>query len=83
MYYLDYCVDVVDRLLMLFWRGKRYTVDVLYRHGVSPFSCGCYRFNLIVVGSVKEDIEFPPYLLVGGLTLSLPDVFIECLRLCQ
>ena len=83
MHYLDDYVDVVDRLMMLFWRVRRYTINVLYRCGVSPFPCGCYRFPLLAVGLVKEDLECCPCLLAGGLTLPLPDVFVEYLRMSQ
>ena len=38
---LNYAFNVFDCLLMLFWREKPYTINVLYRHGVSPFYCGC------------------------------------------
>ena len=66
-----------DCLVMLLWRGRRYTIDVLYRRGVSPFTCGCYHFNFLAVGLVKEDLEFCPCLLVSGMMAPLPDVFVE------
>ena len=73
---LDYCVDVVNRLVTIFWKGRRYTVDVFYLCDVSPFTCSCYRFPLLVVVVVKEDIELSPCLLFGVLTFPIPDVFI-------
>ena len=81
--FLGKCVDVVNRLVMIFWRGRRYTIYVLYRCGVSPLSCGRYRFNFLAEGSVKGDIEFSPCLLVGGLKFPLPDVVIEDCHMFQ
>ena len=81
---LDYCDDVVNRHVVLFYRGGgQYTVDFLFRCGVSPFPCSCYPFPLLALGLVKEDLEFFPCILVGGLTPSLPDVFVEFRRLFQ
>ena len=80
---LYYSVNVVDRLVMLFWRGMRYTINVLYCRSLSPFSHGVYRFTLIVMGFVKEDIEVYPCLLVDGLTSPLYDVLVEHLRMCH
>ena len=40
----------------------------LYLRGISPFPCNCYRFTLLALLSVKEDLEFLPFLLVCGLT---------------
>ena len=80
---LEYRVDVVDRLVMLFWRGGRYTIYVFYCGSVSPFPYGCYLFHFLAVGLVKEDIGFCLCLLVGGLVLPLPDVFVEYIHLCQ
>ena len=62
---------------MLFWRSSQYTINVLYRRSLSPFSCGCYRFPMIGMVSVKENIEVCPCLLVAGLTSQLSDVFAE------
>ena len=83
LHYLYYCVDVVNRLVMILWGGRRYAVDVFYCRGVSPFPCSFYRFTFLVVGLVKEDIEFFSFLLVSGLMSLLIDIFVEYLCICH
>ena len=80
---LDYNINVANRLVMLFWRGRRYTIIIVYHHGVSPFSLIFYRFPLLVMGLVKENLEVCPCLLVGGLKPPLSDVFAEHFHMCQ
>ena len=80
---LDYIANVVNRLVILFWRVRRYTKNILYHCGVSPFSFGCYSFPILVMGSVKETPEVRPCLMVSGLTSPLSDFLIKHCRLCQ
>ena len=37
------CLYVFDQLVVLFWRGRWCTIDVLHYCGVPAFSWGCYR----------------------------------------
>ena len=49
---LYYSVQVINHLVMLFWRGWRYTIDVLYRRCLSPLSCGGDRSLLFLKSSM-------------------------------
>ena len=82
LHFLDYFVYVADCLMMLYWRGKRYTIDMLYLCAVTPFTCGWYRLPFIALVLVKEDLEFLLCLLVGALTLTIHDVFVKYPHLC-
>ena len=68
---------------MLFWRGGRYTINVLYRCGVSYFSCGGYRSPLISMGSVGKFLVVCQCIMIGGLEYPLSYVLVEHGRLCQ
>ena len=59
LHYLHNNLDVLYRLMMLFWRGRYCTIDVLHRSGVPPCSCGCYRSFLLSVRSVKKNCILP------------------------
>ena len=54
MHYLDNIVQVCYRLVMLFWWGWQYTIDVLYCHCVPPFICGVDRSHLFTMGLVEN-----------------------------
>ena len=63
--------------MMIFWRGWRYTVDVMYRRGISPFSCGFYRSPLIKMGLVEERLVVGLCLEVGGLAYPLYYILVK------
>ena len=74
LHYLDNRIQVLYRLVMLFWRGWRYTIDVLYRLCVSPLACGGGdRSPLFTIISAEKYIE-------SG---SLSDILFKDGRLCQ
>ena len=74
---LHYGFYILSRLMMLFWCGRVCTIYVLHRCGVPIFSCGCYRFSMLLVCLVEEQLVFWPHLLFGGLTSPLSDVIVE------
>ena len=79
---LRYCFYVFDHLMVLFWRGLWCTLNFLHCRSVPPFSCGCYRYFMLLVCSVEKQFVFCPRLEVGGLSSPLSDFIIEnsCLR---
>ena len=65
------CLDVFYCLMVLLWRGRWCTIDILHRRSVPPFSCSCYHYFLLSVLSVKKQLVFCPRLEVGGLSSPL------------
>ena len=51
---LDDSILIFYNLVMILWRGWRYTVYVLYCCCVSPFDCSSDHYHLFTVGSVKN-----------------------------
>ena len=74
---------VFFRLMVLFWRGRWCTVDVLHCWGVPPFSWSCYRYFMLSVSSVKEQLVILPRLEVVRLSSPIADVVVEHPCLCQ
>ena len=68
---------------MIFYRGRWYTINLLYRCSVSPFSCWCCLSPLITMGLVEERLLVRPCLLVGGLASPFSYVLVENGCLCQ
>ena len=69
--------------MMLFWRGWRYTTDVLYCHCLTPSVCGGYLSPLFTVGLVKKRLERGPCIEVGGLSSPLYNILVKGGRLFQ
>ena len=75
--YIFYCLMII--LCGRMW----YTINGLDHSGISSFFCGYYRFPLLAMGYLKENIEVWPGLLVGSLTYLLSAVLLGHFRLCQ
>ena len=56
--------------------GRRCNKNVVRRRGVPSFSCGCYRYSLLLVWSAKEQLVFRPRVLVRSMTSPLTDVIV-------
>ena len=69
--------------MILFWWRGRYYVDVLHPWCVTPFSFGSYYYPLLCVWSIEENIKGFPSLELSGISSILPDIIVECWRLCQ
>ena len=81
---LHNCLNVFCHLMVLFWSGRWFTIDVLHCRGVPPpFPCGFYWYFLLSVRSVKEQFLFRPRLEFGGLSSQLSDVVVKKKRLRQ
>ena len=52
------CLYFLDHLMVLFWRGRWCTVDILHCCVVPAFSCGFYRSFLLSVLSVEKSLYF-------------------------
>ena len=74
---LHYSVIEVDRLVMFFWRGWQYTLDILHHLCVSLFSCMCDCSTLLVVGLAEEPIVVGPCFEVSGLESSLSYIIVK------
>ena len=77
MHSLDDSVQVVYVLVVLFWWGCRYTLDILYHRCVPPFSFSGDHSTMISMISVEKGLESGPCLDVGGLPSPLFDVLVE------
>ena len=82
LHFLDYIIQVVYRLGMLFWSRWWYRVDVLYHHCVSPFDCCDDCSPLFTVGLVGKFLECRPYLEVGGLSSPLSGAIVKGVCMC-
>ena len=80
---LENHINVVYRLVMLFWRRWRYTVDVFYRRYVSAFDCNGDRSPLFTMVWVEKNLESGPCLEVSDLLSLLSDILAKGVRLCQ
>ena len=69
--------------MVLLWRGRWCTVDVLHPHVVPPFFCGFYHYFMVLVCLVKEQLVFFPRLEFRGFSSPLSDVVVEHPLLCQ
>ena len=58
-------VQQINLFVVLFWRGWRYAVDIMYCHVVNPFSCCDCRSPLIYMRSVKNILN-PGHLLISA-----------------
>ena len=68
--------------MVLFWRGWRYTVDILYHLCASTLYCGGDRFPMFYIKSTEENIETAPCIEVAGWLYPIPICFErDCL--CQ
>ena len=83
LYPLKYCLDILYHLMVLFWRWRWCTVDVLHCRGVPPFYCGFYHYFLLLVRSLKKQLVLFPILEVIRLLYLISDVFVEHPHLCQ
>ena len=78
------CMQWIYCIMMIFWwRGRQYTINVLNHRGVIPLSCSGDRLTLLSVVLVEKYIESWPNIEVVLLLTPVSDFIIEGCSLCQ
>ena len=76
-------VKFINHLVVLFWWGWGYTIDILYRRFLSPLSWVVDRSPLFLMISMEKGLEPGPFFEVSGFSSALFNVFVVCICLFQ
>ena len=80
---LDDSVKIVYSLVVPFWWGWRYTVDIFYCSRVYPLSYNGDCSPLLLMITEEKCFGSGPFIEVGGLMSPLSDFLIEGVCMCQ